>query len=112
MPVGTHTGWNPRKDGAAGGDLASLSGSFVPFALTKVEREAAGDPRLSIEERYGTHAGYVSAIVRAAESLLSEGLLLTEDADRYIDAANERDPLDADVPLLPLTLSRSIPEVL
>lgn len=110
-PVGTHTGWNLRKEGAAGGDFASLMGSFVPFARTKAEREATGDPRLSIEERYGTHAGYVRAIARAVESLVSEGLLLTEDADRYVDAAMGRNPFDTNVPLLPLSLSNAVPDI-
>jgi hypothetical protein len=33
-----------------------LSGSFIPFATTKAQRIASGDPRLSLEERYGSHA--------------------------------------------------------
>ena len=108
-PVGTHTGWNLRRAGFAEGELASLAGSFVPFARTKAEREASGDARLSIEERYVTHAGYVRAVARAAEGLVSRRLLLSEDADRYVDAAMRRNPLDASVPLRPLVLSKEIP---
>ena len=104
-PVGTHTGWALRKEGFAKGDLASLTGSFVPFARTRAEREAAGDPRLSIEERYRTHDDYVKAVGQAAERLVARRLLLREDADRYIDAAKRRDPLDSAIPLRPLSLS-------
>ena len=108
VPVGTHTGWNLRKEGFAKGELASLGGSFVPFARTRSERQAAGDPRLSIEERYASHAGYVRAIAKAAEALVSDGLLLGEDADRYVEAAMRRNPLDPSVPLAPLSLSKEI----
>ena len=38
---------------------------MVPFFIQKADRLTAGDPRLSLEERYGTHDGYVAA-VRAA----------------------------------------------
>ena len=107
-PVGTHTGWNLRRNGFGGADLASLTGSFVPFPRTSAEREAGGDPRLSIEERYGSHAGYVRAIARAVDDLVAEGLLLEEDADRYVAAAMARNPLDPTVPLSPLTLSKAL----
>jgi len=102
-PVGTHTGWAVRKKGFAGGDLASLAGSFVPFARTKADRVKANDPRLSIEERYGTHTGYVEAVAEAAAKLVSKGFLLQEDADRYLEAAQRRNPLDRSTPLAPLS---------
>jgi hypothetical protein len=57
---------------------------FVPFAATKAEREASGDPRLSLEERFADHAAYVRAVKQAADALVSRGLLLQEDADRYV----------------------------
>jgi hypothetical protein len=103
-PVGTHTGWSLRKAGVAEGDLFSLTGSFLPFARTQKEREVNNDPRLSIEERYPSHEVYVKAIGNAAYKLVEEGMLLLEDAERYIQAAKERNPLDSNVPLLPLTL--------
>jgi hypothetical protein len=108
-PVGTHTGWNLRKNGFAEGEMASLAGSFVPFERTKAEREASGDPRLSIEERYGTHEGYVQAVEAAAQLLVSQGFLLDEDAERYVEAAEGRNPLDDSVALRPLSLSRTFP---
>jgi hypothetical protein len=48
---------------------------------------AAGDPRLSLEERYGTHDGYVTAVARAAEKLEQQRLLLRADVQVYIDQA-------------------------
>lgn len=104
-PIGTHTGWSLRKEGVAKGDFFSLTGSFVPFARTKEEREASHDPRLSIEERYSSHDDYVSAIDDATKKLVADKLLLQEDADRYIEAAKKRNPLDPNTPLLPLTLN-------
>ena len=32
---------------------------MMPFARTAAERQARGDPRPSLEERYGSHDGYV-----------------------------------------------------
>jgi Alpha/beta hydrolase domain len=74
----------------------------LPFARTKAEREANGDPRLSIEERYASHAVYVEAVKRAVDSLVKEGLMLPEDGERYIEAARQKNPLDPSVPLEPL----------
>ncbi len=108
-PVGTHTGWNLRRAGFAEGDLASLTGSFVPFARTRAEREATGDPRLSIEERYESHAAYVARMEDAVRELVAAGFLLEEDAARYVDAAKARNPLDGSVPFAPLVLSKHVP---
>ena len=109
VPVGTHTGWNLRREGFAEGELASLTGSFVPFARTRAEREANGDPRPSIEERYESQDAYVTRITDSALELVSAGFLLEEDAVRYVEAAKARDPLDESVPLAPLVLSKDVP---
>jgi hypothetical protein len=66
-------------------------GSFIPFALTKAERVASGDPRLSLEERYGTHSRYVELVRQASELLVTERSILEEDAEAYIKLAEERD---------------------
>ena len=86
-PLGTYTGWNLRRAGYSEGDLCYLVGSFVRFADTRAEREAAHDPRLSLEERYGSHEGYVAAVENAAVEEVKSGLLLPEDADRLIAEA-------------------------
>ncbi len=88
-PTATITGWNVRADGRRPSDLCGLSGSYVPFAATKAERQRNNDPRPSLEERYGSQAGFVKAVEDAARALVSERFLLQEDADRYVKAARE-----------------------
>ena len=86
-PTATLTGWNVRAAGHREGDLCSLSGSYIPFAKTRAERQASSDPRLSLEERYTDSDGFVKAVTEAARKLVRERFLLQEDADRYIRAA-------------------------
>jgi hypothetical protein len=88
VPLGTYTGWNIRKAGFSEGDSCDLTGGYIPFFKTKVERLAAGDPRLSLEERYPTHDDYVTKVTAAANDLVSKRLLLPEDRDSIIAAAN------------------------
>jgi hypothetical protein len=87
-PLGTYTGWNIRKVGFSEGDSCDLTGAFIPFFETKAQREAAGDPRLSLEERYPTHAVYVAKVTAAANQLVQQRLLLQQDADLIISQAN------------------------
>lgn len=89
-PLGTHTGWNHRRDGFRAADLCGLTGSYVPFARTRAEREAAGDPRRSLEERYPNKAQYVNQVTQAANDLAARRLLLQEDVQRIQQTANER----------------------
>jgi hypothetical protein len=84
VPLATYTGWALRDDGHDGCDAA---GQRIAFAKTKADRLSAGDPRLSLEERYPDHAAYVQLVTRAAEELKAQRLLLPEDADAYIAAA-------------------------
>jgi hypothetical protein len=85
VPLGTYTGWNVYK--TQPDELADRDGSFIAFARTKAEREAAGDPRPSLEERYGSKAQYVDQFRQAAATLVAECLLLPDDADRLIAVA-------------------------
>ena len=93
VPVGTNTGWNLHAAGPRGRDLCSLTGSFFPFARTRAERMANGDPRLSLEERYGDHAGFVAAVRGAADESVGRRILLPEDAEVLIRMAEESDIL-------------------
>jgi Alpha/beta hydrolase domain len=86
-PLGTYLGWNVTAQGYFKGRLCGLNGAFVPFAATKAERMAAGDPRPSLEERYGNHDGYVAAVKRAAERNVRDRFLLPEDAARLVAEA-------------------------
>jgi hypothetical protein len=86
VPVATYTGWGLRV-GPAAGDGCDAAGQQIDFAQTEAERLATGDPRLSIEERYPTHAAYVKKVTHAARRLYHRGLLLEEDAQRYVERA-------------------------
>lgn len=86
-PLGTYLGWNVTAQGYFKGRLCGLNGAFIPFAATKAERMAAGDPRPSLEERYGTHDGYVAAVKRAADRNVRDRFLLPEDAARLVAEA-------------------------
>ncbi len=87
VPLGTYTGWNYYRAPHPEGELCDRDGTYVPFAAARAEREAKGDPRLSLEERYGEHAAYVQRFEQAANKLVTERLLLREDAERLIARA-------------------------
>jgi len=88
VPTGTATGWAVRAPNAGdSGALCGLDGFFLPVARTKAEREANGDPRPSLEERYRDKSDYVTKVRQAAAALEREGYLLAEDAQRIVDRA-------------------------
>jgi hypothetical protein len=83
VPLATYTGWNLRDPKIGAPDVIyNMVGSFIPFARTKAERVAAGDPRLSIEERYKDKEDYLRKVKEAAEALTGSGFLLKEDVDK------------------------------
>jgi len=89
-PIATYTGWNFYKAPYPEGELCDREGIYLPFAKTKSEREAKGDPRPSLEERYGNRDGYVKKVSEAAQNLIKERFLLTEDAERMISEAKKQ----------------------
>lgn len=89
-PLATYTGWAVRAAEYAGNDLCDAAGQQIAFPPTRAERLAQGDPRPSIEERYGGRDGYVAAVERAVRALEQDRLLLAEDAERIISAARQR----------------------
>lgn len=90
-PLATFTGWNPRHPAqGAPGDLMSMMGSTLPFPRTREERERRADARLSIEERYGSRAGYLAAARAAAEALVAARHALAEDVQAMVERAAER----------------------
>ena len=92
-PIATTSGWGLRSAAFGGGpdggnmDGCESSGQWIPFKATRAERLAAGDPRKSLEERYGNHDGYVKAVARATRKLQQRRLMLEDDVQSYIDAA-------------------------
>ncbi len=92
-PIATTTGWALRREGFGPNDGCEGAGQSIPFAETEAERREVADTRLSLEERYGTHDGYVQAVTDVTRQLMSERLLLEEDVQRYIDEAESSDVL-------------------
>jgi hypothetical protein len=88
VPIGTYTGWNVRARGWGKGTGCGFVGGFVPFARTKAQRLASGDPRRSLEERYGSHAGFVARVRAVADERVAAGWLLAEDAARLVQQAD------------------------
>jgi hypothetical protein len=93
VPLGTYTGWNVQATGYGTGGGCSLNGGFIPFARTLSERQARGDPRPSLEERYGNHAGFVGKVLEAIAQQQAAGWLLPDDAARIYEAAQASDVL-------------------
>ena len=88
-PLGTYTGWNVVADGFFRGQPCGggLTGGYVPFAATRAEREAAGDPRPSLAERYGSREGYACVVRAAARREVERRFLLPTDAARLVTEA-------------------------
>ena len=80
VPLGTYTGWNFRGPGTGSPtEIVPLAGSFMPFPLTKEQRDKSGDPRLSVAERYPSREAYLAKVKAAADDLVKGHYLLAED---------------------------------
>jgi Alpha/beta hydrolase domain len=100
IPLATYTGWNGRHPEMGAPDhIMALMGATIPFPPTQSEREASGDPRLSIEERYPSKADYLERVTKAAQALVAEGHLLGDDVQTVLEQASHRyDLLSRHVP--------------
>ncbi|OFW00950.1 MAG: hypothetical protein A3G20_06155 [Acidobacteria bacterium RIFCSPLOWO2_12_FULL_59_11] len=87
-PLGTYLSWSVLK-----GASCRQGGGYIPFPKTKKDRLTSGDPRVSLEERYGTHENYVAVVRAAAEKAVRQRFLLGEDADKLIAEAAASDVL-------------------
>jgi hypothetical protein len=95
VPLATYTGWGLRAAHAgqpvAIVDGCDATGQRIRFAPTAASRQPggpnAGDPRLSIAERYADSADYVNKITAAANALLAQRLMLPADVEAYVTAA-------------------------
>ncbi len=89
VPIASYVGWNYRRAGRMEGEGCSTGGAHFPFAVTAAER--GDDPRPSLEERYGTHEGYMEQIRQSVQRQMDARLMLPEDAELLIRKAEERD---------------------
>jgi hypothetical protein len=88
VPLATYTGWNFRSPAIGQpGELLPLTGSFIPFPVTKAAQEAALDPRPSIEERYGSRERYQALVTDAAAKLVQQRYLLNQDVRPVVERA-------------------------
>jgi hypothetical protein len=93
VPLATYAGWNVYRDNPD--ELADRDGSQIPFARTKADREATGDSRPSLQERYRSLADYVARVQACVDALVADRLLLPADANAYVDAAKASDSFAA-----------------
>ena len=91
VPLATYTGWNFRKPAiGAPHELVSLLGSSMAFPVTRAAREAAKDPRQSIDERYRSQEDYLARVEQAADALVKAGYLLVDDEPRILQRASDQ----------------------
>ncbi len=90
-PLGSYLGWNITAGGAMPfhkDQICNYVGGMIAFSRTREERLAKHDPRPSLQERYRSHEGYVSAVRVATKRAMKAGFLLPEDAAALIQAAD------------------------
>jgi Alpha/beta hydrolase domain len=85
--LGTYVGWNVAASGFEKGRYCGNIGGYIPFAATRAERLAKGDPRPSLEERYPSHAAYVAKVKAQADALVAARYMLPDDAARIVAEA-------------------------
>jgi hypothetical protein len=91
VPLGTATGWNFRSEAAGNtSDIVALLGSYIPFARTRAEREAHGDPRRAIDERYRTRDDYLARVRKAIDDLVRQRYVLEQDVEMMVSRAAAR----------------------
>ncbi len=79
VPLRTYSGWSLRS-GVWANDGCEGSGQSVAFPTTKAARDASGDPRLSIEERYPNFSAYYYKVIAAMGDFVAHRWELPEDA--------------------------------
>jgi len=84
VPLATYTGWALRA-GAQANDGCEGSGQFIPLPKTKADRDASGDPRLSIEERYPSFSAYYFQVAAAINDFVGHRWMLPEDANTALN---------------------------
>lgn len=98
VPLATYTGWNLRHADCGGADQilssgggsgGTLLGGMIPFPATRQEREATGDPRRAIAERYASREAYLEQVRLAAKTLVQERYLLEEDVEPLVEQASQ-----------------------
>ncbi len=91
VPLATYTGWNVRHPEAGGaGQPLFLAGATLVFPRTAAERQARGDPRPAIAERYASKDAYLERARACAEDLVRQRYLVGDDIEPIVAASVRR----------------------
>ncbi|MCH7739363.1 MAG: hypothetical protein IIC93_04360 [Chloroflexi bacterium] len=91
VPVGTHAGWNVRAPETGSPEQQIPMQGFTDFFSAGADgRNAVGDPRPAIEERYADRDEYLRRARGVAVDLVSSGYALSEDIELMVDNAAGR----------------------
>lgn len=82
VPLATFASWNLRDPSIGAPDQrVSFEDSYIPFPKTAADRQASGDPRKSIAERYTGKDDYMARFTKALDELVRQRWILPEDRD-------------------------------
>jgi hypothetical protein len=88
VPLAATSGWAFRSERVGTpNELITNTGSYIPFAPNRAEREKNGDPRPSIAERYSSRADYLRRIEAAARQLVEQRYVLQADVGAIVERA-------------------------
>jgi hypothetical protein len=90
VPLATYASWNLRDPSIGAPDQrVSFEASYIPFPKTAAERQASGDPRRSIAERYSGREDYLTSYTKAVDDLVKQRWILPEDRDAVLARSEE-----------------------
>jgi hypothetical protein len=85
VPLATYAAWNLRDASIGAPDQrVSFEASYIPLPKTAAERQASGDPRRSIAERYSGREDYLASYTKAVDDLVKQRWILPEDRDAVL----------------------------
>jgi len=87
-PLATLMPWRLRTDARhQTNELADFLGGMIPLARTDTAASANADPRPTVQDLYPARDAYRARVREAADRLIEDGFLLTEDRAAEIDRA-------------------------
>ena len=85
VPLATYASWNLRDPSIGAPDQrVSFEDSYIPFPKTAAEGQKNGDPRRSIQERYGSREEYMVRYTKALADLIQQRWILPEDRESVL----------------------------
>ncbi len=97
-PLGSYISWNIIPSGPYAGQAVELNAGYWPFYETRAQANTAGDPRPSLEQRYGTNAGYKCVAQQATIIAAANGYLLPSDQTILLTDINGSNVLAGSTP--------------